>query len=154
MTLARNLTNGELLDLLDDLEAYLQLQTTFAEKLSRGRFGLVTARKYQVLPMELNRVEEATLRIECEDLPSAFQIVSSELSIQDDPLLLLCPLPPPSLKKAKEIFTDLIGDVLGLANIVLRLQKTINHTRGVEETAIELEELDLGSDSSREAPDL
>lgn len=145
MTGGRNLTNGELLDLLDDLEAYLKLQTQLSEKLSRGRFGIVTARKYQVVPMELNRVEEASLRVECQGSPSAFHQVVSDSGTGDEPLLLLCPLPPPALKKTKQIFTEVIDDVLELASIVLRLQRSIQDTCTVDEAATELESLDLGA---------
>ena len=133
----RNLTNGEILDLLEDVESYLRLNTQLSEKLARGRFSLVTSRKYQVVPMALNRVEEACLRVDWDDSSRSFRSVTTLCSSDSDPMLLLSPLPSPALRKSKEVFSDLFRDVLSLSSLVVRLQGAITRSDAPEEDNLE-----------------
>lgn len=115
------LNNEEFLEVASLCQSYVNLQEKLAYKLAKGTFSLATDRKYNKIPLSINRVMDAGINLDCTE--QGFELFHSK--VEFDPLLLLNALPSPALKSAKTAFVSSITDIIELANIAMKLQNYV-----------------------------
>jgi hypothetical protein len=128
MTMLRN--DEELLDLLDRCDRLVVLQNGIKEQMRGAFFGMTLSRnngaKVSIDYLRADLEASATLGVvgatggheNTAIVPSAALFELFERKPDADPLLMMCGMPPPGLRKSQKHFISILKDAVEAANIV------------------------------------
>lgn len=138
-TKVREYDDEDLIDVVDSYEQYLHLHAEVSSSIAKGFWAMSVARKSAKISspcdIRMDLDPNVLLKESCDGCYTTMEHFGS-----GNPMHMLCPLPPPALKKAQSEFQSIISLIISLEAVAKKICVLSGHEGGPESRSCSADE--------------